>query len=188
MQRPLIVLFPSVPGSGKTTFAKQLAKKLDGVVLSSDAVRLSMWGSREEVDRHRQGDEARLYSNQLVFGALTYAARQILSAGHSVLYDSVATYRHERQEKYDMAAEIGADVVLVDIKVPREVALQRMQQREATHDQRQFHEEKAIGVLDHFTEVIEAPTDDEKVIYLDGQASFDEQYAQFTKSCQELFP
>lgn len=187
MNKPLIVVFVGVPGSGKTTFARQLAQRLDGVVLSSDAIRLSMYGSREEADARRITPEERKYSNQLVFGALNYATRQIAKAGHSVVFDAIASRRVERQEKYDFAKELGVNAVVVRIEVPYEVSLRRMQEREALEDQRQFHEEKAIGVLEHFTNEIQEPDEDENVIHIDGEAPFEEQYEHFIQSYQRLF-
>jgi len=187
MSRPIIVGFLGLPGSGKTTFARQLARRLDGVVLTADAVRMSMWGSREAIDATRTTPEDRKYSNQLVFGALNYAAKQIASAGHSVIFDAIMSYRHERQAKYDLGKELDIDVVLVRIKVPYEVSLRRMQEREAADDQRQFNEEKAIGVLEHFSNELQEPTDDEPTIYIDGEAPFEEQYAHFQQECARIF-
>lgn len=173
MVRPLIVVFLGLPGSGKTTFARQLAAHINAVTLSSDAIRLSMYKTREAAQVARE--ENRTLSNQLIFGALNYGTRQIIRAGGSVLFDAVVSHRHERQEKYDIANEFGAQAVLVRISVPREVAIARMQQRIPTEDQRQFTLEKAIGVYDHFASDLEEPTSDEPTIYIDGELSFDEQ-------------
>lgn len=186
MSKPLIVGFLGLPGSGKTTFARQLAKRLDGVILTADAARLSMWKTREAVDAARTTPEDRKYSNQLVFGALNYAAKQIAAAGHSVIFDAIMSYRHERQAKYDLAKELGVGVVLIRIQVPYEVSLRRMQEREATDDQRQFSEEKAIGVLEHFAGELQEPTDDEPVIYIDGEMPFETQYQVFVEGLERF--
>lgn len=187
MVKPLIVGFLGLPGSGKTTFARQLAKRLDGVILTADAVRISMWKTREAVDATRTTPEGRKHSNQLVFGALNYAAKQIALAGHSVIFDAIMSYRHERQEKYDLAKELGVNAVLVRIQVPYEASLRRVQERAPTDDQRQFTEEKAINVLEHFSNELQEPTEDEPVIYIDGEAPFEEQYEHFMQSCEKLF-
>lgn len=176
-----------LPGSGKTTFARQLAKRLDAVVLTADAVRMSMWGTREAVDAARMTPEGRRYSNQLVFGSLNYATKQIAAAGHSVIFDAIMSYRHERQAKYDLARELGVDALVVRIQVPREVSLRRMQDRPPADDQRQFDREKAEDVLGHFAQEIEEITDDEPVVYIDGEATFDEQYADFCEAYDRLY-
>jgi len=186
MSKPLIVGFLGIPGSGKTTFARQLAKRLDGVILTADAARMSMWKTREAIDATRATPEERKHSNQLTFGALNYAAKQIAAAGHSVIFDAIMSYRHERQQKYDLAEELGANAVLVRIQVPYEVSLRRVQEREPADDQRQFSEEKAIGVLEHFSSELQEPTDDEPVIYIDGEVPFDEQYEAFIKGLDRI--
>lgn len=180
-------MFLGLPGSGKTTFSRQLAQRLDGVVLSSDAVRLSMYKSREAADAHRTTPEERKFSNQLVFGALNYAVKQITKAGHSAILDAIVSHRNERQEKYDMAKELGIGVVLIRISVPYEVSLRRVQEREPSEDQRQFSEEKTIGVLEHFSKELEEPTQDEPTIYIDGEMPFEEQYEHFMRSYEQLY-
>ncbi len=187
MQKPLIVLFLGVPGSGKTTFARQLAQRLDGVVLTADAVRLSMYKSRELADAQRTNPEERKFSNQLVFGALDYATKQIVKAGHSVLYDAIVSHRFERQEKYDLGKELSINVVLIRIKVPKEVSVRRMQEREPMEDQRVFAEEKSIALTEHFASELEEPLDDEPVIYIDGEMPFEEQYSHFVEAYKQLF-
>lgn len=184
MQKPLIVVLLGLPGSGKTTFARQLAERIQGVTLSSDAMRLSIYKTREAAQAAR--DEDRVLSNQYVFGALNYAARQALRAGHNVIFDAVVSHRSEREEKYEFAREFGAAAILVRIQVPREVSLRRMQERTPTEDQRQFHEEKAIGVFNYFAQELEEPTPDEPVVYIDGEAPFETQYQAFLEEVTQL--
>lgn len=64
-------MFVGVPGSGKTTFAKELAVQLGAVTFNSDAIRLSMWGSRDEIWKTHTDSKKRDYGNRLTFGAMT---------------------------------------------------------------------------------------------------------------------
>lgn len=179
MSKPFIVLFVGVPGSGKTTFAKNLARKLSAVVLNSDAIRISMWGSVEAIQEDRVGVDARKRNNQLTFGAMNYAADQILQAGVSVVYDCNANHRYERQEKHDIAQKNQAISVIIRITVPYDVSYKRIRERDATHDQRQFPPEKAHDILRRFAAEIEEPDPDEFVIEIDGEQPFEEQYRVF---------
>ncbi len=186
-RKPAIVMFVGIPGSGKTTFARQLAKKLDAVVLNSDSLRIWMWGSREAVpSSYRDGPEVKKHSNMLTFGAMNYAANQIVATGRSVVYDCNANHYYEREEKYRLAEEHGAVALTIRIKVPYEVSLERVQSREESHDQRQMSAEKAKEVLGRFVAEIEEPGANEHVIEIDGEQSFDEQYATFQRQFDEV--
>lgn len=178
-------MFVGIPGSGKTTFTRQLAEQLDAVILGSDSLRIWMWGSREAIPSSQDGIEQKQQANMLTFGAMNYAANQILAAGKSVIYDCNANHLAEPQEKYKIAKDHGARAVVVRIKVPYEVSLERVQQREDAHDQRQMSLDQAKRVLQRFTDELEEPTNDEPMVVIDGQQPFSRQYDSF---CEQLNP
>lgn len=183
---PLLITFVGIPGSGKTTFAKNLARELKAVVLTSDAIRIAMWGSLEEVKAAHPTPEAKIATNSLVFGAMNYAARQVLSAGYSVIYDANANQRHERQEKHDIADKQNALSIVVRIMVPYEVSLHRIQKGEAADDARKVDPDKASVFLERFLASIEEPVTPENVVYIDGEASFSDQLASFWQQVDEF--
>lgn len=186
VQRPLIVLFVGVPGSGKTTFARQLAAELHAVHLTGDGARSAMWGDRQAVDAAFATKPQRKINNPLTFNALDYATTQIVAAGHSVLYDCNANRYDDRVSKYDIAKARNAVAVTVRIKVPYDVALQRVQQRDESPDVMQFSSERAKEVLDSFTKSIQEPDERENAIYIDGQADFTTQFAEFQAAVAKL--
>lgn len=184
MTKPLLVVFLGFPGSGKTYFSLQLATALQAVTLNSDALRLSMFGSHEKIETIRQTDNARLYID--VFGAMDYAAKQVLMAGHSVIYDAQQTKRENRQNIERIAAEAGAIPILVWVKTSRETALRRGQEREARDDSHQYDAEKMAYLIDRFASVTDLPGADENVIEISGEAPFEEQYAVFQRRVAEI--
>lgn len=186
MEQPLVVLFVGIPGSGKTAFARELSKKLQAVLLNSDAIRIAMWRSLDEVHAAHATAESRRLNNQLAFGAMNYATEQTLKAGYSVVYDCNANHRAERQEKHDVVTKYDGLSVVVRLRVPYELALRRVQDREDTHDQRRFDLGKANSVLERFTNEIEEPTPDEHVIEIAGDIPFEEQYKQFMQKLEEF--
>ncbi len=187
ISQPLLITFVGIPGSGKTTFAKKLAGELHAVTFAVDAMRIAMWGSLKEMKAARATPEAKLATNKLTFGAMNYATMQALAAGYSVIFDANANHRHERQEKHDIAREQGALSVVVRIKVPYEISLERIQNRDAADDARQASPKEAPDVLERFSATLEEPGSDENVIHIDGEASFDEQLASFWEQINRFF-
>jgi len=186
MRKPILITFVGVPGSGKTTFAKQLARELHAVILNSDSIRLEMWKTLDAIQSTHANPDERKYANQLTFGAMNYAARQILAAGHSVIYDCNANHLWERQEKHDIARETDALSIVIRITVPYDLSLERIQQREVSHDSRRISSDKAGEILERFMNEIEEPTTDEHVIKIDGAQSFDEQFQSFQSQLEQL--
>lgn len=177
MSKPLLICFLGFPGSGKTTFARQLANELQAVTLNSDALRMAMFGSMERIEEIRKTDNPRLYAD--VFGAMDYAATRALGAGHSVIYDAQQTKRENRRNIEKIARDAGATPVLVWIKTSRETALKRGQEREARHDSHQYTAEKMAYLIDRFAEVTDMPEADENVIEISGEIPFSEQLTVF---------
>lgn len=179
-------MFNGIPGSGKTYFAKRLAKELNATIFSSDAARIQVWGSVEGIQEDHADPERRALCNKVLFGTMDYAAKQLLTQGLSVVYDCNANKLEDRMKKCQFAKDAGADTVLVRIRVPYQVSLERVQSREHSADQRNISGDRARQVLDRFIDEIEEPDASEKVIRLDGEQPFDEQYKLFMQQLTEI--
>lgn len=166
------------PGSGKSYFAKQLAPKIQAVRLNADHMRKSMFTNPEDI-KNRE-------NNPIVFGAIDYAAQEILRAGHNVIYDVQHNARTQRESSEKIAAQFDAVAILVWVKTPYDIALKRGQEREETADQRKRSEEEMRKSLDFFINALEAPHPNEQYIIIDGILSFDEQYKSFIKQLHEI--
>ncbi len=184
MTTPLLIIFIGFPGSGKTYFSTRLAEKLHAVTLNSDALRVSMFGSLEKIEEIRKSDNARLYDD--VFGAMDYAARQTLLAGHSVIYDAQQTKRENRRNIEKIAQESNAVPILVWIKTSKETALKRGQERESRADSHQYTAEKMEYLIDRFDSVTDLPETDENTIEISGEMAFDDQYSVFEQRLREI--
>jgi len=115
-----------------------------------------------------------------MYGVLDYTVREILSSGKSVVYDTARfNGTQNRQTIRTLADEVGARLVIVRIDTPREVAHHRVMTREETDDQRKMSDERAQEIFQfHDTNTVD-PDPSERVITIDGQAPFDEQFASF---------
>jgi predicted kinase len=183
-QAPLLIVFLGFPGSGKTYFATRLAEKLQAVTLNTDALRGSMFGTLDVIEYIRQTDRARLYND--VFGAMDYAATQILQAGHSVIYDAQQTKRRDRKNIEKIASSVDALPILVWMKTSPEVALRRGQEREARVDSHQYSKDKMKMLINRFDKVTDLPDKSENVIEISGELLFHEQYSLFEKGVEMI--
>ena len=155
------------------------------MTFNSDALRVSMFKSLETIEKIRHSsDQSRLYDD--VFGAMDYAAKQVLLAGHSVVYDAQQTKRENRHNIERIAGEAGAIPILVWVKTSKAVALARGQEREAREDSHQYDAEKMAYLIDRFAKVTDLPEVDENTIEINGELSFEEQYAIFEKEVEVI--
>ena len=86
MDRVKLILLCGIPGSGKTSYAKQYIKEHPYALhLSSDLIRKELWG-----DEATQGD------NNEVFSLMQSRAIEALNDGQSVVYDATNITRKDR--------------------------------------------------------------------------------------------
>ena len=176
-------MFLGYPGSGKTYFAKQLAKEMSIVRLNADAIRVAAMGT---IQKAREFNEETGLLNSIVFGVIDYATAQILESGNSVICDYQHNERAFRVKRGTLASEHGAKPIIVWLKTPRDVAVQRGVTRDELLDQRQHSLEKMEALVDKYIDLIEEPSDDELVIEIDGTIPFDQQCKSFTEQLQGL--
>lgn len=134
-----ILIAPS--GCGKTRYAKELAKEVNGDYLSSDSLRLKLIG-----------DETNQNFNELVFNVLYNNLAVSLAMGRDSILDTTALTRQVREEPIRIARRYGAHVKAIVFKTDIAVAKERNKSRD-----RQVPEH----VIDRQYKIIEYPTLDE---------------------------
>ncbi len=121
VRRPALVILIGLPGSGKSHFARRLAKRYPAAVLDSDALRSVLY----ESPRHTDQENARL------FPAIQVLTRRLLDRGVPVLLDATNLKEAHRKPSYRLAREAAARLVIVRLRAPFAVMRERLAQRDA---------------------------------------------------------
>ena len=139
--RPMLFITTGLVGTGKTTLAQALAKRLGLAVISSDVTRKQL--ARIPITEHRFEEfDSGIYSPE--FSRKTYdkmfsEAKHILSDGVSVILDASFTKAEERLKAKRLANEMGADFFIIECTLDEESIRKRLAQRreqETTSDGR----------------------------------------------------
>ena len=113
-----IYIAVGLPGSGKSTYAKNFIKDKDIEYLSSDELR-AKFGS---------GETDQTCTNQ-VFGHIKRKVDEFLKDGKNVLVDATSVNRRERADYINAAKKYGAKVVALVFKMDRDGLIARNQKR-----------------------------------------------------------
>jgi len=107
-----------LPGSGKSTYAKNFIKDKDVEYLSSDELR-AKFGS---------GETDQTCTNQ-VFAHIKRTVDEFLKDGKNVLVDATSVNRKERSDYIKTAKKYGAKVVAIVFKMDRQSLIERNKKR-----------------------------------------------------------
>ncbi len=148
-----IILFCGLPGSGKTTLAKQLAKRYRAIRLNTDE-----WMADLGVD---PGEEPLHTKMQLRLWEL---AQEMLKLGHDVVLEDGLWTKPERDNKRHTAQELGVETELHYLKVPLEELIRRLESRNKAHQ----HGHAQVGrseIEEMYTKIFEAPDNSELALF-----------------------
>jgi predicted kinase len=116
-----LLLFCGIPGSGKTTIARLVAKNYPGSVhIQTDIVRAMITEPTFNMEE-----------SELVYQACVAAAKEALNTGRLVILDATFGTRRRRESTLSALASRYSRVDLIYIKCDLEVALRRNSARTA---------------------------------------------------------
>jgi aminoglycoside phosphotransferase family enzyme/predicted kinase len=128
-----LVLVAGVVGTGKSTVAEALAEPIGGVVIASDRVRKQLAGL-PPTSRVRAPLDEGFYAPDAVertYEALFERARAVVDSGRVAILDATFSRRRHRSMAADLAAELGVDRWMIEVRCAPEIARARLAQREA---------------------------------------------------------
>jgi aminoglycoside phosphotransferase family enzyme/predicted kinase len=129
LSRPTVIVVSGLSGTGKTAIGRAIAGELGLRVVSSDAVRKSIFGP--DIRAAGYGDGA--YSdaaNSRTYEAMTESARTLLADYGAVVLDATFRRESDRAAARELAASKGAAFRLIECRLSPEAARSRMERRE----------------------------------------------------------
>jgi aminoglycoside phosphotransferase family enzyme/predicted kinase len=128
LSRPRLIVVSGLMGTGKSTLAVMLAERLGAKLLQTDQLRRDKFGSSSERAGYGEG----LYRRSLreeIYDDLLRRADELLEHRHSVVLDGTFSAAQHRQAAQQLADRQQADYLLVRCECPRELAIDRIEQR-----------------------------------------------------------
>jgi predicted kinase len=128
-----LVLLGGIVGTGKSTAARGLARRLDVPVVASDQVRKRLPDLAHAGGRSDNVD-AGLYSPELrrrVYSEVLLRAQAVIGSGRTVILDATWSTAREREAAGELARRFGTSLVFVETRCSAEEARRRLRRREA---------------------------------------------------------
>ncbi|MGV8078944.1 MAG: AAA family ATPase [Syntrophales bacterium] len=115
-ERPALILTAGLMGTGKSVVARQVAPRLDAVVIQMDALRKELAGLKPG-EKRPEAFGAGLYSaevSQRTYAAALERAGETIREGRPVIIDGSYKRREDRLRALETARTLGADFMVLE--------------------------------------------------------------------------
>ncbi len=158
----LLIIMHGFSGSGKSTFASQLAEKSGAVWIRSDIERKRIFGLPADAQT-ASGISSGLYNSdatERTYQRLVDISRSVLQAGFTVIADAAFLSGQQRTLFLELAENLRVPLLIVDCRASEQELIRRIGQRI-----RQAYDpsEATLTVLEHQMNHAEPLTEQEKI-------------------------
>ena len=121
---PVLIAVSGLPGSGKSSFCRQLSARLHLPIVESDVMRRTLFPE----PTHSPIESQRL------FRACHSLIKELIQRGISVIFDATNLVEHHREQLYRIADSTRAKLIFIRLQAPPELVRRRLQQRQSDID------------------------------------------------------
>lgn len=133
LHQPTVVAVMGLSGTGKTSVARAIGAELGVRVISSDAIRKSLFGSARQHPVYGEG----IYTaeaNRLTYRTLLNRGRSLLKENWAVILDATFQRADDRSAARDMTAALGARWRLIECQLTPDLIRSRLGDRARQSD------------------------------------------------------
>lgn len=130
LRRPTVVAVGGLSGMGKTSVARAIASELGLRVVSTDAVRQSLFGVAKQPSGYGEGVYT-AESNRLTYRKMIEKARERLIEDGGVVLDATFRQADDRRMARDLALKTGAEWRFIECHLTPELVRARLAERAA---------------------------------------------------------
>ena len=116
-----LLMLAGLPGSGKTTLAKNIVDIHPSIVIESDQIRKTLF-TEPQYTREEHGK---------VFNLCHRLLDYYLEQNYPVIFDATNTTHRSRRGVLEIAEKRNAPILLVEVVAPQEVIIRRLKARES---------------------------------------------------------
>jgi predicted kinase len=133
LQMPVIIMVAGLSGTGKTSVARAIAGELGLRVVSSDAVRQTLFGANKKRSEYGKG-KYDAESNRLTYQKMFERGIELLKKDGGVILDATFLQQADREKVGQMAKSHGALCRLIECRLPPEIVRERLSLRAEKKD------------------------------------------------------
>lgn len=154
----MLILTHGYSGSGKSTYACQLAEKIGAIQIRSDIERKRLFGYSAQ-ETTASGIDTGVYSREAgenTYNRLAELAKVVLDAGLPVIIDAAFLKREQRDRFGQLARELAVKFTIIDFQASEQTLGLRIQQRKNDPS------EATIAVLQYQLQTAQPLSEEEK--------------------------
>jgi aminoglycoside phosphotransferase family enzyme/predicted kinase len=130
LQYPAVIAVGGMSGTGKTSIARALAGELGLRVVSSDAVRQSLFGDAKRPSEYGEGAYT-VEANRLTYQKMFELGRELLTGENGMILDATFLRPEDLATAREMSEAAGVKFRLIECRLTAEQVRARLEQRAA---------------------------------------------------------